>query len=158
MQRARPSKFKWFVRVAVVGGIMWFAWSLFGLHVRESRGPLTPTAAASLAGIPIPPEALNVRVASYSQWIEYAKYIRFEAPVDVCLRHASAVVPGARLQPANEYDLAGNARTIRPNVFRDFGWFDLDTAQNVVTAGGGSGQSQVWVDQARGVFYLRQTD
>jgi hypothetical protein len=37
-------------------------------------------------------------------------------------------------------------------------WFDLDRAKNVVTAGGGPSQPQIWVDQTRGVFYYRKTD
>jgi hypothetical protein len=158
MQRGKPSKFKWFVRVAVLGLVVWFVWSLFGFHVTESRGPITASKAESITDLKLPPEAKNIRAAKYSQWIEYAQYLRFEAPVDVCLRYASTVAPGAATQPADEFDLKNGARPIRSGAFDDFSWYDLDKAQNVVTAGGGPSQPQVWVDQTRGVFYYRKTD
>ncbi|MBC7782813.1 MAG: hypothetical protein H7144_03155 [Burkholderiales bacterium] len=158
MQRRKPSKFKWFVRVAVLGVIVWFVWSLFGFHVTESRGPCIASKAESITGLTLPPESKNIRAASYSQWIEYAQYLRFEAPVDVCVRYASTVVPGAATQPADEFNLKNGASLIRSGAFDDFSWFDLDKAQNVVTAGGGPSQAQVWVDQTRGVFYYRKTD
>lgn len=158
MRRSTTSKFKWAVRITVVGGIIWLLWSFLGLHVSEPRGPITATKAESITGIRVPPEAKNIRAASYRQWIEYAQYLRFEAPVDVCLRFASTIVPGATTQPADEYDLARNAHPIRAGAFDDLSWFDLEKAQNVVTAGGGSSQPQIWVDQTRGVFYFRKTD
>jgi hypothetical protein len=158
MQREKPSRFKWFWRVAVLGLIVWFAWSLFGRHVSEPRGPISASKAESMLGIRVPPEAKNIRAATYSQWMEYAQYMRFEAPVDICLRYAALVVPGAATQPADEYDLIFNARPLRADAFEDFGWFDLAKAQNVATAGGGPSQPQVWVDPTRGVFYYRKTD
>lgn len=158
MQRGTLSKFKWFVRVAVVGMIVWFVWSLIGFHVTESRRPISAREAESIVGVKVPPEATNIRAASYRQWIEYAQYLRFEAPVDVCRRFASTVVPKATTQPADQFDLSGNARTPRPNAFTDFSWFDLDKAQDVFTVGGGPSQPQVWVDQTRGVVYYCKTD
>ena len=135
-----------------------FIWSLFGFHVTESRGPITAFKAESITGLKLPPEAKNIRAASFSQWIQYADYLRFEAPVDVCLSYASTVTPGAATQPADEFDLKSGARLTRSGALEDFDWFDLDKAQNVVMAGGGPSQPQVWVDQARGVFYYRKTD
>lgn len=157
MPRRNPSKFNWSVRVAVLGVVGWFAWSLFGFHVTESRGPISASKAESITGLKVPPAAKNIRAAGYSQWIEYAQYLRFEAPADVCLRYASMVVPGAT-QPADEYELKDDARLVRADAFDDFSWFDLDKGQNVITKGGGPGQPQVWVDQTRGVFYYRKTD
>lgn len=158
MQRDKPSKAKWFVRVAVLGLVVWFVWLLVGFHVTESRGPITASEAESMTDLKLPPQATNIRAAQYRQWIEYAQYLRFEAPVDVCLQYASTVVPAAATQPADEFDLVSQARLIRPGAFEDFSWFDLDKAQNAVTAGGGPSQPQVWVDQNRGVFYYRKTD
>lgn len=158
MQRGKPSKFKWCVRVAMLGVVVWFVWSLFGFHVTESRGPITASKAERITGLKLPPEAKNIRAASHSQWVQYACYLRFEAPVDVCHRYASTVAPGAATQPADEFDLKNGARLIRSDAFDDFSWFDLDKAQNAITAGGGPSQPQVWVDQSRGVFYYRQTD
>jgi hypothetical protein len=41
----------------------------------------------------------------------------------------------------------GMARIEETGAFEDFDWFDLDKAQNVVTAGGGP--SQLWTDRPR---------
>jgi hypothetical protein len=158
MQRGKPFKFKWLVRVAVLGVVVWFVWSRVGFHSTESRGPIDASRAEWITGLKLPSEAKNIRAAKYSQWIEYAQYLRFEAPADVCLRYAATVALGAATQPADEFDLKNGARPIRSGAFEDFSWFDLDKAQNVVTAGGGPSQPQVWVDQARGVFYYRKTD
>lgn len=158
MQQGKPFKFKWFAAVAVLSFVGWVAWSLFGFHVIEPHGPINASQAESITGLRLPPEAKNIRAAKYGQWAEYAQYLRFEAPVDVCLRYASTVAPGAATQPADESDLKDDARLIRPEAFDDFSWFDLDTAQNVATAGGGPSEPQVWVDQTRGVFYYRKTD
>ena len=79
MQRRKPSKFKWFVRVVVLGLVVWFVWSLFGFHVTESRGPIDASKAESITGQKLPPGAKNIRAARYSQWIEYAQYLRFKA-------------------------------------------------------------------------------
>lgn len=158
MQQGKSSKFKWFVRVIVLGVIVWFVWSLFGLHVTESHGPITAANAESLVGVTVPPEATNIRAASYSQWIEYAEYLRFEAPVDICRQFASTVVPTGTTRPADEFDLAQESKTPRADAFEDFSWFDLDKAQDVFTVGGGPSQPQVWVDQRRGVVYYRKMD
>jgi len=158
MQRKNPSRLKRLLLVALVGLIAWFGWSLVGLHVSEPRGPTSAAEAESITGIRVPPEAKNIRAASFSQWIQYAKYLRFEAPPDVCLRFASTVVPGATTQPVDPSELAYNVFPIRPGVFKYISWFDLAQAQDVITAGGGPSQAQVWVDRRRGVFYYRKTD
>lgn len=142
----------------MVGVMVWFVWSLLGFHVTESRGTITASRAESITGLKLPPEAKNIRAACYRQWIEYAQYVRFEAPVDVCLRYAATVAPGATTEPADEYDLADGRHLIQAGAFDDFSWFDLEKAQNVVTVGGGPSRPQVWVDQKRGVFYYRLTD
>jgi hypothetical protein len=80
------------------------------------------------------------RERKYRQWIAFEQYVRFEAPPAVS-------------------DRRGHTTEVRPSpVFRDLSWFDLAKARDVVSAGGGSGEPQVWVDQERGVFYFRLTD
>jgi hypothetical protein len=148
----------WAVTVGLAGLFALFAWSLLGLHVNEPRGPVSAAEAASFASIPIPPEATNIRIAGYSQWIQYEQYVRFEAPVAVCLRHAAAVVPGEPLTPVGQDELKSSRLPVRQDVFLDFSWFDLRNASSVAGAGGGPSQPRVWVDQDRGVFYYRKTD
>jgi hypothetical protein len=152
------SHFKWIGLLLVVAVVAGLAWSLFGLQVSEPGGPITASEAQAIVGITLPPEAKNIRAASYSQWIEYGQYLRFEAPVPVCLRCASRIVPGATTQPVDSFDLARASRSVRADAFKDLSWFDLAKAKNVITAGGGPSQAQIWVDRRRGVFYYRKTD
>jgi hypothetical protein len=158
MRRGKPPNLKWLVRFGVLGVIVWFAWALFGLHVTEPRRPITVSRAESITDLELPREARNIRAASYSWGVEYSQYLRFEAPPEVCLRYASTVAPRAATRPADEFDLRNGAHLTRSGVFDDFSWFDLEKAQDVVTAGGGPSQPEVWVDQTRGVFYYRKMD
>lgn len=144
--------------IVVICLAAWFGWSLFGLRVTESHGPVDAERAESILGITLPPEARNIRAASYSQWIQYGQYLRFEAPVDVCLRFANDVTQGAATRPAGEFEQKQAARTPRAGVFDDFSWFDLHQARDVVIWRGGPSTPEVSVDRERGVVYYRKTD
>src|SRR5688500_1625741 len=71
------------------------------LHVYEPAAFATAAEAAKGCGIPVPPEAKNIRVAGWSQWVAREDYLRFEAPAPVCLRHAAVLVPGEALAPVS---------------------------------------------------------
>ncbi len=119
---------------------------------------LFETAADAGSGSLFPLEAKNIRVASWSHWIAHEQYMRFEAPVPVCLQHAVVLVSGEELEPVPADQLASDDIPPASGIFRDITWFDLGAAQNVVGAGGGSNRPQVWVDQNRGVLYYRLLD
>jgi len=155
----RKTRARWIVRIVVLAGIIYGVWQVFGLHVNEPTRPVTPSLAQVYTGVALPAEAKNIRVAGYRQWAEFAHYVRFEAPVDVCLKYAAAVAPGAALKPVHESQLGSDARPPRAGVLKDFGWYDLASAKNVVGAGGTPEEvAQVRVDQNRGVFYFRNSD
>jgi hypothetical protein len=142
----------------VLGVIALFAWAMFGLHVSEPAGTITAAEAESIAGIKVPAEATNIRAASYTQSVEYTQYLRFEAAPDVCLRFAASLVPGKPLQSPDAYAPGSSVPAHHTSRFKDLSWFDLATAHDVVTAGGGPSTPQVWVDRTRGVFYYRKSD
>jgi len=155
----RRTRARWIVRIVMLAVVVYGVWQLFGLHVNDPPRPATPAQAHAYTRVALPPGARNIGVAGYRQWIEFAQYVRFEAPADACLKYAAAVAPGAALQPVDEFQLELDARPIREGVLKDFEWFDLAKAKNVVRAGGTPGQmARVWVDQDRGVFYFRKTD
>lgn len=152
---------RWLITLGLpLATVALFAWVLFGFHIDEPSGFVTATQAAAYTGLPLPPEAKNIRMAGYRQWIEEAQYVRFEAPVDVCLAYAAKVVASPDPLPAADDHLrVSAAKPLRPKAFRDFSWFDLDKATNVVSGGGNTGLfTTVWVDRDRGVFYCRRSD
>lgn len=55
--------------------------------------------------IPLPDEAVNIRFAGCREWIAADDVLRFEAPVDVCLKHAGVMFPGTPLTPIASKDL-----------------------------------------------------
>jgi len=128
------------------------------LRVYEPAAFATALEASQACRIPLPPEATNIRVAGWSAGVAHEEYLRFEAPVAVCLKHAAILVPGAMLAPVPTDRFAADQRPPQSGIFRDLSWFDLAVAQNVVGAGGGSQCPQVWVDQNRGVLYFRIAD
>ena len=128
------------------------------LRVYEPAAFATVDHASKGCRVPLPPEATNIRVAGWSAGVAHEDYLRFEAPVDVCLKHAAILVPGFKLVAVPADRLAADARPPQSGIFRDLNWFDLGAAQNVVGAGGGSQCPQVWVDRNRGVLYFRIAD
>jgi hypothetical protein len=133
-------------------------WQLTVLHVTEPAGPVSLAEAQSLTDIKLPASAVHVRIAGYSQWVQYEHFMRFEAPVADCLSVAAAVVPGQELEPVDDADRLADQGPTRKDVFRNFNWFDLSKSRNLVCAGFGPNTPMVWVDLDRGVFYYRKSD
>lgn len=111
---------RWSVRLVVLAVVVSVVWELFGLHVTDPTQPATPAQAQAYTGVALPKEARNIRIAGYRQWIEFAHYVRFEAPVNVCLKYAAAIAPGAALQPVDTYQLPrdpliSQSRNIHPD-------------------------------------------
>ena len=144
-----------FILLLVV--IVGLGWEFLALHVDQPAVPTSAADAEAYTGVPLPPEAKNIRVAAYRQWIEYAQYVRFEAPVSVCLKYAAKVAPGSALQPVEIFQRKLDARAPRQGVL-DLTWFDLEAATNVVGRLAGPPEADIWIDQDRGVFYFRKTD
>jgi hypothetical protein len=132
------------------------AWELFFPHRYEPTHS-TAAAVARITSLPAPPEAKNIRTAEYHHFQAFAEYVRFEAPVDVCLRYAESIA-GEKLKPVDAGDLQMYQQRFLIGGFRDLKWFDLSTAVDVVGAGGGPSVPEVWVDRKRGVFYYCKTD
>src|SRR5262249_53809873 len=100
--------------------------------------------------VPVPAQAAHIKTAGFSQGMVFSHYVRFEAPVDVCLAYAKQVAHGAELTPESPDVLDSIIRKDRPR-FRDLSWFDLAGAGDLIGAHPGV---FVWVDRARGVFYF----
>jgi hypothetical protein len=126
--------------------------------IYESPAFATATEARKHLAIALPDEATNIRFSGYRQWIAADDIMRFEAPVEVCLQHATMMLSGRKLEPLDGKDLAEVATRPISSNFQDVSWFDLAKATNVVHARGGSHQPAIWIDQDRGTFYYHMTD
>ena len=158
MPKRKTSKITLIVTACILSVIALAFWDLVFPHKYE---PSHVDAAnfRTMTSVRVPPEAHDFRLATFHHFQQTLEYGRFEAPPDVCLKYAANfVVSGTKLVPVDEVELTSDARPIRRDAFRDFSWFDLANAKNVVGGGGGPMTPKVWVDQIRGVFYYRLTD
>lgn len=125
-------------------------WLISCLFVHEAHAA-SPKEVARLTSILPPPEARNLMAASADPLAPgFTHFVRFEAPPDVCLSYASAVLKGAPLGPPRQFD-----RSVCQDEFWRKSWFDLDKATNLV-GGSLSPDVTVWVDKDRGVFYFME--
>ena len=117
----------------------------------ETRQALTLEQAKADCPIPLPPEAGNIRFAAYREWKAACTLVTFEAPTEVCLRHAAGLLPQAHL----------SGDTLRPPRNPAAPYFDLPTpwfAPESIRQGVWSPPGTdptIWIDTARGVFYYQ---
>lgn len=157
-QRKKTSRLTWAILLLIILLVGLSAWDLLSLHVSEPAGPVSISQAEAFIEVAIPPTARNIRIAGFSQWMQYERHVRFEAPVADCEIVASRVLDGSAMIPVSTEELSHVVVSARPFVFRDLSWFDLRSAKNVVTGGGGPSKPCVWIDRDRGVFYYQLSD
>lgn len=158
MTPAQKAKRKWIIRLSILGVLLLGIWELFGLHITEPTAPVSVKKASSFANISIPSEATNIRIAGYRQWIEFNQFVRFEAPPAICLKTAEKILHDEKLYPSAPAEYTDFHGPLRDDVFKYFSWFDLRKAKNVVTGTIHGPETQVWVDQDRGIFYFCKSD
>src|SRR5256885_5428027 len=98
------SGWKWLVVLVLLCVLGLFAWELLALHVQEPSSPVSASEAKAFAAIEIPPEAANIRIAGFRQWIAFEQLLRFVAPADVCMRTARAILPGEKLELCDDFE------------------------------------------------------
>ena len=137
----------------------WAAWQLLIPHLYESPGLLTLAQARAHSPIAFPASAANIRVATYSHWMQTVQYVSFEAPVADCTAHAKMLLPGDREVKLDTADAATFSSPFNPGAFHDLSPFDLRGIKNGVQYGNGEpGHPCVRIDTDRGVFYYYLTD
>ena len=113
---------------------------------------------------PLPPSSHNINYAMYADWQAYQRFVRFEAPVEDCIRHIDAVIAwhNKMNKRTSSYPRAevtsvrpcGGDKTMGPTP-----WFDVDRIKRGLYMGEDSSHTpQIWVDRDRGVFYYYETD
>jgi len=114
-------------------------------------------------GFPLPKGCFNVTYAEVADWQLHDIYARFEAPVDVCLRHIDTVLAwhDSMYKNNTSYPKAEITNSMRGggDLTIPAPWFDLDKLKHGIEAGtNASHQPMIWVDTDRGVFYFHETD
>lgn len=124
--------------------------------------------------ISLPKDAKNIQfVDFYAGFGGFARYVRFEAPAEVCREHARVVLnehnskvttESLRVRVVSEplsLDRAqATARSAKSGeVVSQASWFDSDAIQKGEACGDGHSHTpEIFVDLERGVFYYRCTD
>lgn len=130
----------------------------------ESATPLSREEALPNCPIDLPEGATNIQYAVRSLWQASQTYVRFEAPVPVCLEHAKAVMQTYAVNSGKEVtqSLVVGPLTmplvISPTELK-ISWFDLPRfSAGVAFKLNAHPSPTVWVDTNRGCFYLELND
>ncbi|MGD0461012.1 MAG: hypothetical protein ABSB74_00850 [Tepidisphaeraceae bacterium] len=110
-------------------------WYLASTHVNDPAGASTRADVTYYTSVPPPPEAHDIRVAAFEYVQARLTFVRFLAPVDICVKYAAAVMPNTTLKPVNwdqEYRDLG-AIYAGANKLHDLRWFDLPYANSYWT-------------------------
>jgi hypothetical protein len=128
--------------------------------IRTSE-PLSLSAARARSDCPIalPETATNIQYAVWSLWQASQTFVRFEAPVTDCLKHAEAVMQpyaqraGVNISPTNVVGPLPAPSIVSPKDLT-VDWFDLPHfSAGVQFQVNGARAPTVWVDTNRGCFY-----
>lgn len=113
---------------------------------------------------PFPPSSHGIHYAMYGDWQAYQRLVRFEAPVEDCIRHIDAVLAWddkvynrtssyPRINVTNVESHGGDVE-MGPTP-----WFDVNNLKHGIYAGKDSSHTpEIWVDTDRGIFYFYETD
>lgn len=147
-----------------------FAYLMSPTRIDHAQEPLTVEQARHLkCPIPLPDSARHVQFAQFDSFRTWEILVRFEASVEICQRHAQAVMDEqTRLtnQPHYPLQLFPLEKTPLPEIRDALGpqpWFDCERVTHGITTfvphGLQTGGSlQFWIDEERGVFYCKITD
>ena len=125
----------------------------------QTKSPLSKAEAEALCPIALPEGATNIQYAVWSLWQASQTFVRFEAPVEVCLQHAEDILKSYSrnlervLTHTNASGPISMPLLISPGAL-NLTWFDLPkfTAgleYKLITMP----TPTVWVDTNRGCFY-----
>lgn len=139
-------------------------------YVKRYDKPLTYAQAIKEKDMdfPLPASSRNIYYGMYADWQAYTRLVRFEAPVEDCLKHIDTVIAwndkiygrtsSYPRVPVTHVDSVGAAWLDKTE------WFDPEKLKRGIYVGESSGHTpeshtpEIWVDLDRGVFYFKETD
>jgi hypothetical protein len=134
-------------------------------HSKRYDKPLTYSQATKEKDItfPFPESAHNIYYGIYGEWQAYTMIVRFDAPVQDCLKHIDTVLAwdDKTYGRTSSYPrvTVTNVERVDAGFLTPTSWFTPDKITHGVHVGKGGGHvPQIWVDSDRGTFYFRETD
>ena len=113
---------------------------------------------------PLPAASHNINYAMYGDWQAYQRFVRFEAPVEDCIRHIDVVLAWndkmyKRISSYPRIEVASVEPHRGDSMMGPVPWFDVDKIRHGIYVGKASSHTpEIWVDRDRGVFYFYETD
>jgi hypothetical protein len=109
---------------------------------------------------PLPTSSHNVRFYYFADWQAYEFAVRFEAPVEDCVKQIPIVLAwdDKTYNRTSSYPVI-NVTNVERQGEGHVTWFDTDKITNGIYTGvDGSHTPQIWIDRDKGVFYFWETD
>jgi hypothetical protein len=134
-------------------------------HVKRYDKPLTYAQAAKEREIdfPLPASSHDIYYGMYADWQAYTLVVRFEAPVDDCIKHmATAVAWNDKVyKRTSSYPRVSvtNVDYVNAGGLDPVPWFTPHTITHGLFTGTNSSHTpEIWVDLDKGIFYFKETD
>ncbi len=134
-------------------------------YTKRYNEPLTYAEAQKKRDIdfPLPQSSRNIYYGMYADWQAYTLLVRFEAPVEDCLKHIKTVLDwhNAMHKRSSTYPSVEVTSVEDPGTgwLAPAPWFTPETiTRGVYTGESSSHAPQIWVDLDRGIFYFKVTD
>lgn len=134
-------------------------------YVKRFDKPLTYEQAIKEKDIdfPLPPSSRKILYGMYADWQAYTLLVRFEAPVEDCLKHIDTVVAWDNkiYKRTSSYPRVQvtHIDPVDTVWLHPASWFDPNKITRGVYAGENSSHKpEIWIDLDRGIFYFREID
>lgn len=114
--------------------------------------------------IPLPASSHNINYAMYADWQAYQQFVRFEAPVEDCIRYIDLVLEWddkihKRKSSYPRLTVTGASPLDGDSMMGSIPWFDVNKIRHGIYTGKASSHTpEIWVDTDRGIFYFYETD
>jgi hypothetical protein len=112
---------------------------------------------------PFPESAHDIYYGIYGEWQAYTMIVRFDAPVQDCIKHIDSVLAwdDRTYNRTSSYPrvTVTHVEPVNAGFLTPTSWFTPDKIKHGIHVGEGGGHvPQIWVDLDRGTFYFRETD
>jgi len=133
--------------------------------VKRYDKPLTYAQAAKEKDIdfPLPASSHHIYYAMYADWQAYTRIVRFQAPVDDCIKHmATAVAWDDKIYSRTSSYPRLTISSVAPvgtGYLDPVPWFTPHSIVNGLYTGAKESHTpEIWVDLDRGIFYFMEMD